>query len=941
MYETADTRAKNLSGGQKRKLSVGIAIIGDPKIIILDEPTAGVDPYSRRHMWSILQNRKHGKVILLTTHFMDEADILADRKAVISRGRLRCCGSSLFLKNKFGIGYHLTLVLGNIAQENLITKLVKQHVQKAERARRHGRELSYILPHDAVDYFASLFSDIEVEIKTNASNLGICSYGVSMTTLEEVFLHLETQHDENEEDYEDDEEEDEEYEEENEDETNNMKKKLDNAYRKEKSVINCINNEKTLDKAMDIVTNGIELENDKDEPYDEDDDEDEEICLNKKKHLLSRSLSLQDQKLNIVNNSNNQQYQSRLNQNFHNTNQHHTHASQYARHHHVLQKPLNSCSYQSLKNIFNIKSGNSNAINNNNNNIMNNNNNSLIITNNVNNANNNNNNINGTIRSLPDHHYLASSTKTKSKNSISSVKKIRKSSKKMSKTESGELVNNGDDDDDDDVDVLDNDEIVIIHNSGDMKYKYGEDMSNSKNKMNLKKPMAATVTATTTTASKNTSTSIRMTNSNRNSRRKKKIPIACNWMELNQIVLNPNCFNTILSLLKLRCTILLRDIQRLYLMIILPLGFTIIGLYLNSIQIIIPIMRSIVLDNNTYGDNITRIAIQRQPAPSYELSHNYQSEQQYHNHHHNQMTNMNRLLQNEHQYYPKSGASDDSLLLNDNFMSELSKLVDLNLDYDGVYSNLLNISPNMAAININSPITDSNINLTALYNDTIQHSLPIIVNILSNTIMNMFISSSASLSSSKSSLLSISDTSSSLFDGQPQQQVPLSIVIRSHPFQQISQTQEFNIGTISSALFVGMIFVLIPVSLSIDMVYDREMKAKNQLRVNGLTPTIYFMTYFILLNAIMFIICLILLVLIFIFQIPSFSQVSALLTLGLLIFLYTPSSILCSTCFSYFFDRTDSAQSILPNILTFIGLIPFILVIFLDMLGIGEYFYNN
>ena len=61
-------------------------------------------------MWSFLQSRRHGKVILLTTHFMDEADILADRKAVISKGKLRCCGSSLFLKNKFGIGYHLTYV---------------------------------------------------------------------------------------------------------------------------------------------------------------------------------------------------------------------------------------------------------------------------------------------------------------------------------------------------------------------------------------------------------------------------------------------------------------------------------------------------------------------------------------------------------------------------------------------------------------------------------------------------------------------------------------------------------------------------------------------------------------------------------------------------------------------------------------------------------------
>ena len=103
-----DTRAEKLSGGQKRKLSIGIALIGDPKIIFLDEPTAGVDPYSRRHLWNLLQQRKAGKVILLTTHFMDEADLLSDRKAIISKGELRCLGSSLFLKNKFGIGYHLT-----------------------------------------------------------------------------------------------------------------------------------------------------------------------------------------------------------------------------------------------------------------------------------------------------------------------------------------------------------------------------------------------------------------------------------------------------------------------------------------------------------------------------------------------------------------------------------------------------------------------------------------------------------------------------------------------------------------------------------------------------------------------------------------------------------------------------------------------------------------
>lgn len=66
-----------------------------------------MDPRSRRHLWALLKNKKAGRIILLTTHFMDEADILADRKAIVSGGKLKCCGSSLYLKTKFGIGYNL------------------------------------------------------------------------------------------------------------------------------------------------------------------------------------------------------------------------------------------------------------------------------------------------------------------------------------------------------------------------------------------------------------------------------------------------------------------------------------------------------------------------------------------------------------------------------------------------------------------------------------------------------------------------------------------------------------------------------------------------------------------------------------------------------------------------------------------------------------------
>nr|CAD7404110.1 unnamed protein product [Timema cristinae] len=82
--------------------------------------------------------------------------------------------------------FHERLVLDGVAREHAITRLVMSHVAKAEKARRHGRELSFILPHNAVDNFAPLFSAIEAEKSTRSGRLGIGSYGVSMTTLEEV-----------------------------------------------------------------------------------------------------------------------------------------------------------------------------------------------------------------------------------------------------------------------------------------------------------------------------------------------------------------------------------------------------------------------------------------------------------------------------------------------------------------------------------------------------------------------------------------------------------------------------------------------------------------------------------------------------------------------------------------------------------------------------------
>ena len=96
--------AGTLSGGQKRALSVGIAFCGGSQVVILDEPTSGMDPFKRRHTWEILLKYKQGRTILLTTHFMDEADLLCERIAILTAGRLRFVKSSVVIS--FGFMSH-------------------------------------------------------------------------------------------------------------------------------------------------------------------------------------------------------------------------------------------------------------------------------------------------------------------------------------------------------------------------------------------------------------------------------------------------------------------------------------------------------------------------------------------------------------------------------------------------------------------------------------------------------------------------------------------------------------------------------------------------------------------------------------------------------------------------------------------------------------------
>ena len=126
----ADVFVHQISGGQKRKLQLAVALLGDSKIVLLDEPTSGMDPTARRETWEIIKEAKREKIIILTTHYMDEAEYLADRVAVVSRGKLDICGTTSFLKRQKGRFFYLEVEPvdpSEVSNERLLSLLQDQN----------------------------------------------------------------------------------------------------------------------------------------------------------------------------------------------------------------------------------------------------------------------------------------------------------------------------------------------------------------------------------------------------------------------------------------------------------------------------------------------------------------------------------------------------------------------------------------------------------------------------------------------------------------------------------------------------------------------------------------------------------------------------------------------------------------------------------------------
>lgn len=138
-------KVRELSGGMKRRLSLAISLVGDPKVIFLDEPTTGLDPANRTQFWSILFNVKKGRAILLTTHIMKEADILSDKIAIIDRGVIKAYGMKQDVKRDFCSGY---LLSGSISKQSVgdeINQTLAKIEEELEKLKRAGKIERYRL----------------------------------------------------------------------------------------------------------------------------------------------------------------------------------------------------------------------------------------------------------------------------------------------------------------------------------------------------------------------------------------------------------------------------------------------------------------------------------------------------------------------------------------------------------------------------------------------------------------------------------------------------------------------------------------------------------------------------------------------------------------------------------------------------------------------------
>ena len=189
LEDVEDKIAKNLSAGQRRKLSIAISLIGGSEIIFLDEPSSGMDITSRRNLWEILKRQTENKIIILTTHYMEEASVLGKRIGIISLGKMKCIGTPLFLIEKFGKYMNITLVKEEGAINEDIIHFINNNISDAQ-FESLSEEIMVRIPKNNFGKEGVSLNSFFENLDQNLNELKIKSYSVSMPTLEDVFLNV-------------------------------------------------------------------------------------------------------------------------------------------------------------------------------------------------------------------------------------------------------------------------------------------------------------------------------------------------------------------------------------------------------------------------------------------------------------------------------------------------------------------------------------------------------------------------------------------------------------------------------------------------------------------------------------------------------------------------------------------------------------------------------
>lgn len=197
----ANKLPSELSGGMKRKLSLAMAFVGNSSILILDEPSSGLDPDSRVYVWNAIRRYRTNRTVLLSTQHMEEADYLGDRIAIMSGGRIVCCGSSLFLNQVFGAGYKLRIEC--LARDkSAALSLIKYHYKKARMYSEESsgeREPQSTTGNSSIDFVVELVdersSDTESKLISLLKDLErltanpVRSFGLKSSSIEDVMLN--------------------------------------------------------------------------------------------------------------------------------------------------------------------------------------------------------------------------------------------------------------------------------------------------------------------------------------------------------------------------------------------------------------------------------------------------------------------------------------------------------------------------------------------------------------------------------------------------------------------------------------------------------------------------------------------------------------------------------------------------------------------------------